>query len=136
VRLADRRGGLLLVRPDHAPKARPSMTHSQQRLRECRIRVRLGSHGSREPSRVFPRKQTSKRQSLCRRRAISGLMQRSIERALFEVPPAVRRHRPNFLVEVPASKLRPGAMRKRQRPRGDCNGDRMSVGGQNRQYSD
>src|SRR6266478_8409233 len=32
--------------------------------------------------------------------AISGLMQRSIERALFEVPPAVRRHHPNFLVEV------------------------------------
>jgi hypothetical protein len=29
-----------------------------------------------------------------------------------------------------------GAMRKRQRPRGDCNGDRMSVGGQNRQCSD
>jgi hypothetical protein len=27
-------------------------------------------------------------------------MQRSKERALFEVPPAVRRHRPNFLVEV------------------------------------
>src|SRR5262249_4968893 len=42
-------------------------------------------------------------------RAISGLIQRSIERALFEVPPAVRRHRPNFLVEVPARKLRPAS---------------------------
>ena len=41
--------------------------------------------------------------------AISGRMQRSIERALFEVPPAVRRHRPNFLVEVPARKLRPAS---------------------------
>ena len=27
-----------------------------------------------------------------------------------------------------------GAMRKRRRPRGDCNGDRMSVGGQNPKY--